>query len=280
MWNQVFCLNISSQFDIDEIEQIKLLKKCGFGAFFAQYEKGKDLSVLKKVADENGMIFHSIHAPFEKMNSLWTYNENTNDAINELLECIDEAKKVGVPIVVMHAFIGFEEHSPTEYGLQNIAKIVDRATALGIKIAFENTEGEEYLSAIMNRFKNNYNVGFCWDTGHEMCYNHSRNLLDLYGEKLFYVHLNDNLGIRDFDGKITWLDDLHLLPYDGIADWENIAKRLNKYGFNDVLTFEINKKSKPLRHDNDIYNNMDISTYIAEAYKRACRFATLKQRLK
>lgn len=280
MWNQLLCLCVNSQFGIDTIEQIRLFKKCGFDGFFVEYERGMDLTAIKNVADEIGMIFQSIHAPYVKMNSLWQHDDRTDDAIEELLNCVEDAKKVDVPIVVMHAFIGFEDHTPTEYGLQNIAKIVDRATELNIKLAFENTEGEEYLKAIMDRFKNNKNVGFCWDTGHEMCYNHSQDLMSLYGDRLFCTHLNDNLGISSYDGKITFLDDLHLLPFDGIADWNGIAERLNKYGFNDILTFELNTASKPGRHDNDIYNNMDINIYISEAYKRACRFAVLKQRLK
>ena len=48
-------------------------------------------------------------------------------------------------------------------------------------------------------------------------------MLALYGEKLICTHLNDNLGIKDFEGKTTWHDDLHLLPFDGIADWNKIA---------------------------------------------------------
>ena len=79
----------------------------------------------------------------------------------------------------------------------------------GVKVAFENTEGEEYLEALMDNFKDDDTVGFCWDTGHEMCYNHSQDMLAKYGDRLIATHINDNLGISDYDGKITWLDDLH-----------------------------------------------------------------------
>lgn len=58
----------------------------------------------------------------------------------------------------------------------------------------------------------------------------------LYGDKLIGTHLNDNLGIKDFTGKITWLDDLHLLPFDGIADWDSIVQRLCRYQFEGPLS--------------------------------------------
>jgi len=47
-------------------------------------------------------------------------------------------------------------------------------------------------------------------------------------------------------------------------------------GYDDILTFELNKVSKPNRHENDKYTKMTIEEYIAECYVRACRVATLK----
>ena len=98
-------------------------------------------------------------------------------------------------------------------------------------------------------------------------------LVAKYGDKLIATHLNDNLGIKDENGRIFWHDDLHLLPYDGMADWKEFAHRLNKCGYDDILTFELNNKSKPNRHENDKDWNMPIEEYIAECYVRACRFA-------
>ena len=56
-------------------------------------------------------------------------------------------------------------------------------------------------------------------------------------------------------------------------NWDELAERLHKCGYTDILTFELNNKSKPNRHENDKYWNMPIEEYIAECYVRACRFA-------
>ena len=106
-----------------------------------------------------------------------------------------------------------------------------------------------------------------------MCYNHSKDMLALYGDRLIATHLNDNLGVRDFGGKITYIDDLHLLPFDGIADWDNNAARLDRCGFAGPLTFELSTVSKPGRRENDLYRKLSPEEYIAECYKRACRVA-------
>ena len=87
------------------------------------------------------------------------------------------------------------------------------------------------------------------------------------------THLNDNLGVSRYDGKIFWTDDLHLLPYDGIADWDDNVERLKRAKRLSILNFELNIESKPDRHENDAYEQMSRVQYYTEAYKRACRIA-------
>ena len=41
----------------------------------------------------------------------------------------------------------------------------------------------------------------------------------------------------------------------------------------DVLNFEVSTRSKPNRHENDIYVQMGYEQFYAESYKRACRIA-------
>jgi len=41
----------------------------------------------------------------------------------------------------------------------------------------------------------------------------------------------------------------------------------------EYLNFELNIKSKPNRHENDIYGQMSPLLYFTEAYKRACKIA-------
>lgn len=279
MYRAKLCLGLSeSQFGLPLEEQIRLWRETGFEGFFTDWEYGADLRALRRTGDEEGMIFQSVHAPFTQINALWKPMENTAAAVQEQIDCLRACAEVQAPIMVMHPFIGFTEHEPTQFGLDNFARVADEARRLGVKIAIENVEGEEYLTALMAHFAGDNGVGFCWDTGHELCYNHGKDMLALYGDRLLCTHLNDNLGIRDFGGEITWLDDLHLLPFDGIADWQDIAARLNRHGYDGILTFELCTGSKPGRRDNDKYKRMDVREYIAEAYARACRVAALKLR--
>lgn len=280
MWKQKLCLSTTKESELSIIEQIKLLKKSGFEAFFTEWRPGEPISEYAESAKETGMIYQSVHAPFGKAADMWHGDETEGKAaVDELIECVRACAECGVETVVMHAFIGFDDdRKPTAKGIERFGRVVEEAKKHNIKVAFENTEGEEYLAALLEHFKDNDSVGFCWDSGHEMCYNYSKDLLALYGDKLIATHLNDNLGISDFGGRIYWTDDLHLLPFDGIADWDNIAKRLDRCGFDGIMTFELNIRSKPDRHENDIYTKMTIEEYIAECYKRACRVAAKRNK--
>lgn len=279
MWKHKLCLSANLQCSLSVEEQIKLFHKTGFDGFFTEWKRGDETKRYAALAKELGMIYQSIHAPFGKSEDMWHGDDElATIAIDELIECVHVCADNDVPIMVAHTFIGFDDNrTPNEKGLERYSRVVAEAEKCGIKIAFENTEGEEYLAALMEHFKGNNTVGFCWDSGHEMCYNHSKDLLAIYGDRLIATHLNDNLGIKDFEGKIYWHDDLHLLPFDGIADWDYIAHRLDKCGFDSIMTFELNLSSKPNRHENDIYRKMTIEEYVAECYKRACRVAAKRK---
>lgn len=275
MYKQKLCLGLlGSALDrCSGEEQIRIMHAAGFEAFFSDYSGNEDQ--YKKIADELGMIYQSIHAPFSRCNQLWFPGPDTELVLSRLFSCADACERVDVPIMIVHTYIGFEPSAgPTDVGIENFRKVVEYAAAKNVKVAFENTEGEEYLSALMNAFKNYDNVGFCWDTGHEQCYNHGKDMMALYGDRLIATHLNDNLGIRNFNGEITYLDDLHLLPFDGIVDWNNVAKRINRYDYNGILTFELSVNNKKDRHDLDKYQ-IPFEMYVAEAYARACRVASL-----
>ncbi|MBR5519174.1 MAG: TIM barrel protein [Clostridia bacterium] len=278
MWKQKLCLGLMGGPGNAVDDQIAELKEIGYDAFFTGWREGAKVTEWAQAAKECDMIYQSIHVGWSHAAHMWHGDDEQAAAgIAEMTACLTDCARAEVPIMVAHAFVGFKDHSPTEIGLERFGKVIREAERLGVKIAFENTEGIEYLDALLKAYWNDKTVGFCWDSGHEMCYNYSRDLLALYGEKLIATHLNDNLGIKDFNGEITWHDDLHLLPFDGIADWRWNAQRLDDCGYRGILTFELTTTSKPHRHENDKYMRMPRPEYLAESYNRACRIAALRK---
>ncbi|MBQ7121200.1 MAG: sugar phosphate isomerase/epimerase [Clostridia bacterium] len=277
MYNKKLAISLSGSFGLPSEEQILLFKKTGFEGF-AIDDSGRntDIKKLVSIGKEENMFIEYLHAPFNKSDDMWADGELGEIALNELIGYAEKCAAAEIPVMVAHTFIGFDEpYIPTQIGIERFGTLAERAETLGIKLALENTEGFEYLDALMGALKGEKSVGFCWDSGHELCYNYGKNLTELYGDRLFCTHLNDNLGIRDFAGRITYIDDLHLLPFDGIHDWSSVAQRLVNCSYNGSLTFELSTLSKPGRHDNDKYAAMPIEEYVAEAYNRACRIAAM-----
>lgn len=270
-----FCIGLSRNWGPFE-DTLATAADVGWNGFFVCWRPGDDLRPLADRARALGMLHQSVHAPWGKAADLWGADEEKGEAaVAELVACLEAAAAAGASFVVVHAWIGFVPTAPTEVGLRRFGRVVDEAKRLGLRIAIENTEGEEHLDALLAEFRREPIVGFCWDTGHELCYNRGRDLMAAFGDRLLGTHINDNLGITDPAGPTTWLDDLHLLPFDGIADWPGIACRLARSGFEGPLTFELNRESKPGRHENDAYGAMQLRDYFAEALARARRVAAL-----
>ena len=278
MYRQKLCVSLMKYGELSDIEQVLLLKKVGFDGFtIDDCGLNTDVDVLDELAKEENMIISSYHAPFNKCDDMWNPEEIGEKARAELISCVETCAKHEIPIMVTHAFLGYDnDFVSVEAGLDRFGSVARRASELGVRLALENTEGEEWLAVLMKNFSSEKSIGFCWDTGHELCYNYGNNMMALYGDKLIVTHLNDNLGIRSFEGERTWHDDLHLLPFDGITDWDSVAKRLAECGFSNPLTFELSAYSKPERHENDAYLAMGEQAYFTEAFKRACRVASLK----
>ena len=150
MWKTKLCLGINDQ--AIALQRMEEWKKIGFEGFFIGWSRGTDLMPFREKADELGLNFQSVHAPFGKADRLWKSGAEADDAVAELIECLHVCAAVRVPIMVMHAFIGFRDHTPTPEGPRNFAKILAEAEKCGVTVALENTEGEEYLAALMNTF--------------------------------------------------------------------------------------------------------------------------------
>ena len=254
---------------LSDIEQIRIMKNVGFEAFFTGWNPEMTEAIANEAA-KLGLIQQSIHSPFSgnyRVRYLWEGGEQGEFVREVLIECVKDCARFDIPVMVIHPFIGFHDHTPTEVGLDNYARVIEVANKLGVKLGFENVEGEEYLAALMERFWNEPSLGFCLDTGHEMCYNRHKDMLALYGEKLCHTHFNDNLGVRGEE--ITFYDDLHLMPTDGIADWHNIMERIRKTGYDGILMSELSYADKPGKNGIEHkYTEMSVEEFMATAYEK------------
>ena len=259
------CIGILGRTGMEDTKQLELIKQVGFDGYFPCWTEEYDLKALRAAGDSLGLRMQSVH-------------EHTQWVKDRTVACIRAAAECGAPIVVIHPFITFTRNEATAAGIDNYGTIVDAAREAGVKLAIENVEGEAYLDALMDAFKGEKHVGFCWDTGHEMCYNRHRDLLKDYGDRLLCTHINDNLGIKAKDGSLTFHDDLHLLPGDGNICWVRAIGRLKNLPKQNILNFWLKKLCKSTDPGDRLYAQLTTEDYFHLAAQRARQIADLYEK--
>lgn len=247
---------------------LEKIKAAGFDGIFYGWDHANVFERVK-AARKTGLEVTSIHSPFVRVRYMWRENdERTAPATQELIDCVRDCAAAEVSVMVIHPFIGFTEHNPTESGLAEYGKVIDAANEAGVKLAFENVEGEEYLAALMKTFGNERSVGFCLDTGHEQCYNGGKDMMSLYGDKICYCHLDDNFGaLPQKNVEETYLNDYHLVMGDGIVDWKGVYDRFEKYGYDGYLMCELTRTTREPEFLKK-YQAMTFEEFLAYAFDR------------
>lgn len=249
-------------------QHISLVKQIGWDAFFTAWDHSH-VEEWAETGAKNGLLYTSIHAPFSREYHIWNGTEEGDMIVKQLIDCATDCARFDIPVMVLHTMNGFSPKTPaapTQVGLDNYARIIEAGNRLGVKLAFENTEREEFLAAVMQKFRDEPSVGFCYDTGHEQCYRNS-DMMALYGDKLCHTHFDDNFGVTG--DTITWYDDAHLPMGDGIVNWKRVMDSIDACGYTGVLTCELTTKNKPERSTQGKYLNMPIDAFYALALDRA-----------
>lgn len=219
-FKNVFVQWYNKNWEITQEEQLKYIRECGLNVIFA-------------------------HLGYKGINNLWLENEEGENLVTNYKNDIKLCKQNNIPMVIMHLTGGEKAPKYNELGLKRIKEIVDYAKALDIKVAFENTKIKGYMDYVIENIDNE-NVGICFDSGHYHA--HFDDDLDFYKfkNKIFAVHLHDN----------DKSDDLHLMPFDGTLNWNNVIDNLKKCNYNRPITLEL------------CYRNDYLKMSVEEFYKK------------
>ena len=222
----------------------------------------KELSAaVIKAADEHKITIFDAHAPHSMAESLGCPLPGAFEkSVQTMLDSLRSASEIGVKVLTMHTartrlVNGFApESGPIDHAdlegavertLRQLEILIPEAEKLGIIIALENlflpSSTASHLVKIMEKARH-ANLGFCYDSGHALIvekfpgktpemiadwiawgWNNDtmefqEDQLDLMLNDVITTHFHDN------DGK----GDLHILPGDGIGNWEKIAERMKK----------------------------------------------------
>lgn len=245
-------------------DTLNLIRDAGFDCYFTDKYHLSDAEPVYNRGLSLGLECEFIHAPFKEINSMWYKTDEHPNVYIRAAETIDTAAALQIPTVIIHTTSGWNPPEINDKGLHRFDLLVERAAKRGVTLAFENLRKVGIVSYMLDRYRNFNNVSFCYDVGHEFCYTNGVDWIGIAKRKINCTHIHDNLGQTE-NPEIH--DDMHLLPFDGKIDYENMIKRLDAYSYYGSLMLEVFNNSK------EEYAKMSAEEFIGTAYERLKKIA-------
>lgn len=237
-------------------EAAKIIKSAGFTKVLADSSTPEKMKDTAKAVLDAGLSFDQLHAPFHIINNMWLDKAESEDTYRELTDAVDCCAAFGAPTVVVHLSSGPNPPTITDIGRARYTSLVEYAEKKGITIAFENQRFLFNIAWAFDYFRDAANVGFCWDVGHQACATPNIEFMKLFGDRLVCTHLEDNNRVFN--------EDLHIIPFDGKADFVLASKQIKEYNYKGCLTMEVFK-----RHA--IYADYTPEEFFNRAYNAVCK---------
>lgn len=261
--------------NFDDKTAVKMIKDSGFDAIdYSMFSMQSDESPLckdnykeyikdlKAYADSLYIGFEQGHAPFPCYN----YNdmEYTERIIPYIKRSIEIAGMLGIKHLIIHP-IDPGRLAPgedlKEFNMKFYKGLLPYAKEYNVKICIENMWGRDNirgyiipnvcswakdLKEYIDALDSEYFVA-CLDLGHSgLIGERAEDAIRILGKdrlKALHVHDNDHL------------HDLHILPYYGKMNWEEILKALSDIKYEGNLTFEADNALNPLPKDREVYSS-------------------------
>ncbi len=236
-------------------ECVRLCTEAGFRVLDCSVDAWSDAweaeaNAFAEAAAKYGAVIRQSHAPYN------FYLKRPPEEFRRALErSADAAVLMGVKDLVFHA----DEYHPKtgepfdpaaahEAAYSALAPCVERLIARGVRAAMETVfdgrgsgipieqrshfcaEAEELLG-IIDRFGDPM-VGCCWDFGHaKLAFGNEKHpdVIRSFGKRITCTHVHDNY----------YRNDLHLPPFTGDANWEELMPAFGDIGYEGDLTFEL-----------------------------------------
>lgn len=238
-------------YNINYKQRAKMIKDAGFDCVITSADKrfNKQNGSIKKqvrIFRKIGLELSSLHMSYRdtELKNFFLNNKLGDKLEKNLKKDIKIAKKYGFTCVVVHLKEEF-----TQIGIDRLKRLLKVCESVNIPIAIENIDYQNVFCQVFKEIDNKY-LRFCYDSGHNNCFDSYFDYLDQYGDKLECLHLHDNDG----------LDDLHTLNKFGTIDWDDIAKKLSNCK-------EVNIDYELLMN---VKGNYSAQETLNECYKQAC----------
>ncbi len=214
-------------------DKLRLIKNAGFDCVSLwgidhEWTNEEELRRLSALAEELGLEKEFLHTPYDVTGYIFEYGEKGEAAYKVIENNVGLCSELGIPVCVVHITSWHHPEKLTKKGLERLEALARLAESRGVAIAAENIKHTFALEALEKI--DSPALGFCYDSGHRLCFEKEQDPLPRYASRLLTLHLHDN------DAS----SDKHALPGDGKADWENIISLIDSSPYSGSLHLEVN----------------------------------------
>lgn len=205
-------------------DKLRIIKEAGFDFVclgITRASQGDPGAITPAMCAQMGIACDNVHLTCNGSHALWAEGEDGDVIIDRLCREIKLASDWGVHTGIVHTTWGTKPPPPLgDIGLRRFEQLTKCAESNRFTIAVENSAFLAYLHPVMAHLNSPF-VGYCFDSGHHHAFAGGEDLLSRYGTRLCATHIHDN------DGK----SDLHLMAFDGNADWNYVTTGLSSTPF-------------------------------------------------
>jgi sugar phosphate isomerase/epimerase len=237
-------------------ERLRLIREAGFQTVlhwwddsFIETEKLSKEEQADLIRRE-GLRIENAHLQFDRVNHLWLDTQDGQAVFEGYLSDLDGLAEHDIPTAVLHHTTGSNPPPVSDIGMYRMRMLTERAEQRGVRLAMENVRNTQILVRILDQIDSPF-LGLCYDSGHDYIWSPAPyELLRRYQNRLFAVHLHDNLG----------QDDDHLAPGTGKINWELVREELGRSSYAGSFTLEgdstvIPEERTPEEHLSIFYSN-------------------------
>lgn len=211
----------------------------------------------RSLISSHGLEISQAHAPWRTPRD--GDPEERKRWILAMKKAIRGTRELGCHRFVVHPLMPYmdtAEHPEEVWDMNEkfLAELADYAKDHGVTVCLENMPfplfpiaTAEHCVNMVDKL-NRENLKICLDTGHAAIFEGSdvARAVRTIGQRLEAVHIHDNMG----------REDEHLIPGDGIIDWDGLANALKEVSFNKVISLETSPKHK--QYPSDVWEEREI----------------------
>lgn len=193
------------------------------------------------------LILHSLHAPIasEYAKGKWhggyslaaTDDSRRKSAVAEVTAALNLAALVPYQVLVLHGGVPAPHGVPADNHLPSLVRSLEElapaAAAVGVKLAVEVIPNAlSTASSLVDLVESEMDageIGICMDAGHARLMGDVVDAIETCSGHLAATHLHDNRGRTDD----------HLVPGQGVIDWEATLLAFQKVGYDGAWMFEL-----------------------------------------